>query len=284
MEPGFCGFAVGDDGFDVVEAGFFEHGGEVGLGEAEPAVGVELAGFLEVVLEEIEDDEAAAGFENAEGGVEGALGVFRVVEGLAEDGEVEGAGVDGGLLDIADAVFEVGEAVAVGEVLAELDHFRGEIDGDDFFGALGEELGEGALAGAEVGDDLVVEDLDEGLGEGFPGAAGDVILAKAAGEFIEIGAGGVPALAEEVLEGGGVRSDFRDLGSGEAGDLHEVGGGGGGVDVVLAAALVGDEFLHFQLGELGGDAALAHSQNLLEFSHRERFLGQQHEDAEAGGV
>ena len=52
LESWFGGFAVGADGFEVVEAGFFEHGGEVGPGEAEPAVGVELTGFLEVVLEE----------------------------------------------------------------------------------------------------------------------------------------------------------------------------------------------------------------------------------------
>ena len=40
------------------------------------------------------------------------------------------------------------------------------IDGDDVFGALSKQLGEGSLARTEVGDDVVVEDLEKTLREG----------------------------------------------------------------------------------------------------------------------
>ena len=40
---------------------------EFGFGEAEPAVGVEVAGFLEAVLEQVEDDQSTAGVEDPEG-------------------------------------------------------------------------------------------------------------------------------------------------------------------------------------------------------------------------
>jgi hypothetical protein len=255
--------AIGDDGFDVRESRAFQHGGEVAFREAEPAVGVEFAGFLEVVLEEVEDDEAAAGFEDSEGGVEGALGVFRVMEGLAKDGEVEGLVIDGWFFEIAEAVFEVVKAVGAGEGLSELDHFRGEVDSDDLFGALGEELGEGSFAGTEVCDDFEIEHFEECFGEGFPGAAGDVVFSEAAGEFVEVGACLVFAFAEKVAEGGAVFGDFAKLFGGEFGDFQEVRGGGAGVDVVLSAAEVFDESGGLELGELGGDAALAHAEDFL---------------------
>lgn len=66
---------------------------------------------------------------------------------------------------------------------------------------MGEELGECAFAGAEVCNVLVVQGFDEGFGEGLPGSAGDVVLTEAAGEFIEVGPGGVLAFPEDVVEG-----------------------------------------------------------------------------------
>ena len=119
-----CVFFIGDQSFDIRETGFFEHGGELAFGEAEPAVGVEFAGLGECVLEKIENDDAAARSEHLIGGIDGALWVFCVVEGLAEDGEVDAALINGRALDIADAEFEVVQAVFVGERLSVFDHFR----------------------------------------------------------------------------------------------------------------------------------------------------------------
>ena len=56
-----------DRGLHLGEAGFLEHGFEFGLAEAEPLVGVELAGFFKAVLDQVEEDDAAAGDENAGG-------------------------------------------------------------------------------------------------------------------------------------------------------------------------------------------------------------------------
>ena len=105
LELGGLGFPVCHDGFDLNESGFFEHGGEIALGKPEPAVGVEFAGLFKIVLQEIEHDQSAAGFKDAEGGVDRTLGVLGVVEGLAEDREVEASVVDGWVFDVADPVF-----------------------------------------------------------------------------------------------------------------------------------------------------------------------------------
>src|SRR5271163_14394 len=79
------GFLVHDGCLDIFEAGSFEHGFELGFAEAEPLVGVELAGFFEAVLDEVEDDDAAAWRENARGFGEGALGMQRVMQRLREE-------------------------------------------------------------------------------------------------------------------------------------------------------------------------------------------------------
>ena len=53
-----------------------------------------------MVVEQIEHDEPAAGFEDAEGGVDCPLRVFRVVQGLAEDGEIQRLPIDRRILAI----------------------------------------------------------------------------------------------------------------------------------------------------------------------------------------
>ena len=77
------GFAVGDDGFDLIEARPFEHASEGAYRKSEPAVAIEFASFFELVLHEVEHDQASAGFEHAVGGIDCALRVFGVMEGLA---------------------------------------------------------------------------------------------------------------------------------------------------------------------------------------------------------
>ena len=168
LEVGFVWFAIDDGGVDIDESGFFEHVDEIDFGEAEPDVGVEFACFFELVFEEVEDEDAAVGAEDAACLGEGAFGVDGVVEGLAEDSEVDGGIVEGDVFDIAEAVFEVFDMVIFREAGAEFDHAFGVIDGENVFCFLGEELAEGAFAGAEVGDDHWGEELEEGFAEAFP--------------------------------------------------------------------------------------------------------------------
>lgn len=144
--------AIDDTDLDAFEAGFFEPEVHIAFGEAEPTVAVEIASLFEFVLDEVEDHELAAGFEDMERAGEGLLGLGGVVKGLAEDDEVDGLGIDRRVLKVADAELEIFEAVLAGLLGAELDHFLRIIDGDDAFAAAGEQFGEETFAGAEVGD------------------------------------------------------------------------------------------------------------------------------------
>jgi hypothetical protein len=178
--------------------------------------------LLEVMGEEVEDGNAATGLEKAVGGSDGAGGIVCVVEGLAKEGKVDGAGRDGRVFDVAKAVLEVGEAVLAGKGGAELDHFLGVVDGDDLPGVAGKELGEGAFAGAEVGYNDGAYEGEQEVGDAFPSAAGAVAAAKAAGETVEVFAGLVLALVQDELEGGKVGlglGDFEGAGSDDLGDL-----------------------------------------------------------------
>src|SRR5207247_1874643 len=59
-------FLTGDEAdFDLLESCPFEPTVQVAFGESEPAVAVKFAGLIEMVLEQVEDHDLAAGFENA---------------------------------------------------------------------------------------------------------------------------------------------------------------------------------------------------------------------------
>ncbi len=119
--------------------------------EAEPDVGIEFAGAFEIVLLEVEDEQLPAGLEDAVGFLDGPLRVLGVMQRLAENGEVDGTVGQGHGLDVAELVGQVREAVFPGQLGADLDHARGVVDAPDLLGPAGEELGDQAFAGAEVG-------------------------------------------------------------------------------------------------------------------------------------
>jgi hypothetical protein len=56
------------------------------------------------------------------------------------------------------------------------------------------------------------------------------------------------------------------------------------VEVVFAGAAVFDQACLLELGEVGGEGALAHDQDFLELSDGKLFGAQEQEDAEAVGV
>ena len=58
-------FARDDGDFDVAEAGLFEQLMQLHFAETEPVIGVKFARSFELVAEQIENDDAAALFENA---------------------------------------------------------------------------------------------------------------------------------------------------------------------------------------------------------------------------
>ncbi len=94
----------------------------------------------------------------------------------------------------------------------------------------------------------------------------------------------VAALGEDVREGFVVGGDFIDFEGGFGEDGREFRGDVGGVNVVFSGAFVFYEEGGFELGELCGDAALAHAEDLLELCDGQWILEEEGEDAQACGV
>ena len=121
------------------------------------------------------------------------------------------------------------------------------------------------------------------MGDAFPCAAGAVAAAEFAGEAVEIVAGLVLALAEDELEGGdiGLRlGGFLRAGGDEGADLGVEGVVvAEGVEDVFAGAPVADELCGLELGEMGGDAGLAHAEDLLKLRDGELLTLEEMEEA-----
>ena len=281
---------MGDDGdVDLDKAGFFEEAVERALFEAEPTVGVELVGFLEGVRLQIEDDELPVGFENAEGLLDGALRVLGVVQGLAEDGEVDAGVGEGHGLDVAEEIAEVFQTVLTGQLCAYFYHTRRVVDTPDLGGATGEQLRDHAFARAEIGDDDAGYKSEREVPDGFPGAAGAVVFAQAARDEIEIFLGLAPAAGEDAVQVGPVVGGLGLVGDGVSGgaqedELARVDAGAQRIVGALAVAAVDDETGLAQQRELGGNARLGHIQNLLNLGHGELLVQQQSEETQTGGV
>ena len=94
----------------------------------------------------------------------------------------------------------------------------------------------------------------------------------------------VAALALEVPEGRGVFLHLRHLFRGFLGQLAEVLAHFGAVEIVLSAAFVPDQSAAFQLGELRGNPALAHAEQLLQISHAEGLRVQKQQDSQPRGI
>ena len=270
-----------------MEARFGEGGFEFGFAEAEPFVGIELAGLFKAMLCEIEDGDAPAGLEDAMGFGEGSLGVEGVVEGLRKEQEVDAVGVDGQLLHVSEAVVDVFDALFFGVGLGDRDHTGGAVDGDDAIGSLGEEKGKGSFAGPEISDDHGRHKTEEGFGDGFPGFAGDVVAAVASGDVVEEGTRLVAALFEDALKGGLIAGGFGDLSPGLKQELVKGSGtvfAASAVEIVFARSAVLDQSGLFELREMRGDGALAHGEDFLQLGDGELFLFDQQEDAKPVGV
>jgi len=99
------------------------------------------------MLDEVEDDDAAAGGEIRPGFAQRR----DRVQGVVQDCETQTTSTEaerwGGLSMSPRRVVDVGEAVAEGPARGQLDHFGTGVDGDDLFGTLGEQQCERRLPG-----------------------------------------------------------------------------------------------------------------------------------------
>ena len=118
---------------------------------------------------------------------------------------------DGHVFQIAQAVFQVADVVLARQLRAELHHLFRIVDGDHLLGALRHELRERSLARAEVGDHHGRHELEERFGDALPGAAGHVLAAELAGQFVEVAAHAVLALAQDQAQRLAVLLGFGDF-------------------------------------------------------------------------
>src|SRR2546423_4234159 len=115
-------FPRDDCDFDVLEPGAFEKLMELHFAEAEPVIGVKLAGALKPVAEQIENDDAAAFAQDAMGAGDGALGMDRVVQGLAENGEIDRAFRNRRGFRVTQPLFPTGQTALPPQLRAALHH------------------------------------------------------------------------------------------------------------------------------------------------------------------
>ena len=81
LEMRALALAVDDAGLDALEAGALEEVVEIDLGKAEPDVGIHVACLLELMLEQVEDDDAAAALEDLVGGEDCLWRIGRRITG-----------------------------------------------------------------------------------------------------------------------------------------------------------------------------------------------------------
>jgi hypothetical protein len=208
-----------------------------------------------------------------------------MVQCLAEECQVDGFGVYREVFQIAPAVFQVGDTVLRGHHLAILHHLLGVIDGDHLLGAQGQELGKRAFAGAQVRDYHARHQAQQHLGQALPGAPGNILAAELARHFVEVAAHFVFALAEDQFQRVGVLLSFGNLSSSQEFQkwvqgfpVLQL------VENVLADAAVFHQTGGLQLGEVGGNLALAFGQNLLQFGDGKLFLLEQQHDPHPCGI
>ena len=189
----------------------FEQLVEFQFAEPQPEVRVKLARLLEIVAEQVEDHHPPARLEDAVRRRHRPRRLAGVMERLAEDREVHAVRLDGRRLDVAQAVFEVGETVLARQRRAELDHLFRVVHRDDLPGRAREELGERALARAEVGDDHRRQQPQEHVRHALPRPARAIAAAEFARQPVEIFPRPVLALAQDEPQRDAVRRAFGDL-------------------------------------------------------------------------
>src|SRR5215211_3903745 len=95
-------------------------------------VRIKFTRLFESMTQQIENDNAPAAFQNLVSSADGALGMNGVVQSLAEDCKVDAFFGDRRVLNIAEPVLNVLEAVFLRQLRPELDHLRRIIDRNNF--------------------------------------------------------------------------------------------------------------------------------------------------------
>ena len=179
-------FARNDADFDFLEPGLFQPVMQIALGKTEPAVAVKFAGFVEVVLEQIENQNLSARLQNFVRSSDGVCRNFGVMQGLAQDHQVNAVRLNRRVLQIAEAEFQIFQSILFRLGRAERDDFFRVVHGDDFFRAARKQFAQQAFARAQIGDDERRQNPQQQMSERLPGAAWPINPVEASGDLVEI--------------------------------------------------------------------------------------------------
>ena len=90
LEMGRVLLAIHQSHVDLSEAGVFEEFRNLQLGKAQPDVGIEFAGVLVAVFQQIQNHDGTARLENGESSSDCPPRLLRVMECLSEKSQVDG--------------------------------------------------------------------------------------------------------------------------------------------------------------------------------------------------
>ncbi len=135
------------------KTGCFQHLHHFHAREAEPLVGVHLAGGFDIVAEQIENDQAAARRKIRRASESAAAGCIAWCRTWCIKATFTVVVRDGKRLEIALPVVEVLDVAAARHGLAVLHHFAGRVHRDNLARALREQQRQSRLARADIGDD-----------------------------------------------------------------------------------------------------------------------------------
>ena len=211
---------------------------------------------------------------------------------LAQKDEVHAGRRDRRRLDVSQAVFEVLEAVLSCQLGTVGHHLLAVVHGDDLSRPLREELGQGALARAQIGDDKRRQQFEQRFAQALPRTARDVVTSKLARQRVEVSLRRLRPLPQHHLEGFGVLFDLAKLRAGGVQQGEEMlvrrlvlcAGFVDPVEPVFSAAAVTDQFRRLQFGKLGGNVRLRQRKHLLQLGHAEFLLLQQQQNPHPRGI
>ena len=133
---------------DPREVGRLQPAVKIALCESEPPITVEFARLHKPVLHEVKDHHPAAGPKNLGCSQKSLRRVFRMVESLAKDHQIDRSGLDRRVLQVPLTKLQIGQTIQPGLLGTELDHFFGIIHSDHRAAAPCQQLGQKPLTGA----------------------------------------------------------------------------------------------------------------------------------------
>ena len=276
-----------DADVDLREAGRLEPLVQLALGEPQPAVAEQFARLVELVRDEVENHQLAAGLDDAKRALDGLRRFLGVMQRLAEDREVHRRVVDRRMLQVALPELEVGQAVSPRLGLAEPDDLRRVIHRDDAFAFAREQLAQQPLAGAEVRNDNLRHEPKQQLAKRLPRAARPVHAVEPAGDSVEINEVLIFAPLEDALQVHEVGRVLRDFPCPGGRQLHQLAAvravvAGDAVVGVFAVATRLNEAGLLHLAKVHRYAGLAHVRDLGQLPHRQLALVEQRQQPHPG--